>query len=94
MQNSFRHFEYYKEAEEIYCRKNPTDDDFLKYMSDKRGTHVDVGHSLVVALINDTDKIGLTPVYYFALQMICAAKELIPELAENRSEMPDLIDGN
>lgn len=36
-----------------------SDDDFLKYMSDKRGTHVDVGHSLVVALINDTDKIGV-----------------------------------
>ncbi len=58
-----------------------SDDDFLKYMSDKRGTHVDVGHSLVVALINDKDKIGLTPVYYFALQMICAAKKQIPELA-------------
>jgi len=43
-------------------------------MSDKRGTHVDVGHSLVVALINDKDKIGLTPVYYFALQMICAER--------------------
>lgn len=51
-----------------------SDDDFLKYMSDKRGTHVDVGHSLVVALINDKDKIGLTPVYYFALQMICAER--------------------
>ena len=76
MQNSFRHFEYYKEAEEIYCRKNPTDDDFLKYMSDKRGTHVDVGHSLVVALINDTDKIGLTPVYYFALQMILSSSSV------------------
>lgn len=107
--------EYHKEAEEMYCRKNPTDEnesqevynileqigynklsiyDFLKHMSDKRGAHVDVGHSLVVVMINDADKIGLTPVYYFALQMIYAAKKQIPELAEYWPEMPDLIDGN
>mgnify|MGYP001778218524 CR=1 FL=1 len=64
--------------------------DFLKHMSDKRGAHIDVGHSLVVGMINDADRIGLTPVYYFAIQMIYAAKKQVPELAEYWPEMPDL----
>lgn len=63
--------------------------DFLKHMSDKRGAHVDVGHSLVVEMVNAADKTGFTPVYCFAVQMIYAAKKQIPELAEYWPEMPD-----
>lgn len=65
--------------------------DFIKHMSDKRGAHIDIGHSLVVELINDKDAIGLTPIHYFAIQMIYAAKIQIPELAAYWTEMPELM---
>ena len=65
--------------------------DFIKHMSDKRGAHIDVGHSLVVGLVNSKDAIGLTPIHYFAIQMIYAAKKQIPELAGYWAEMPELI---
>lgn len=65
--------------------------DFIKHMSDKRGAHIDVGHSLVVGLVNSKDFIGLTPIHYFAVQMIYAAKTQIPELAGYWIEMPELM---
>ena len=65
--------------------------DFLKHMSDKRGAHIDIGHSLVIEMINNADPTGLTPIHYFAAQMIFAAKKQIPELKDYWSEMPDLI---
>lgn len=65
--------------------------DFIKHMSDKRGAHIDVGHSLVVGLVNSKDVIGFTPIHYFAIQMIYAAKKQIPELAGYWAEMPELI---
>lgn len=65
--------------------------DFIKHMSDKRGAHIDVGHSLVVGLVNSKDVIGFTPIHYFAIQMIYAAKVQIPELAGYWVEMPELI---
>lgn len=65
--------------------------DFIKHMSDKRGAHIDVGHSLVVELVNGEDAIGLTPIHYFAIQMIYAAKIQIPELAGYWTEMPELM---
>ncbi len=65
--------------------------DFLKHMSDKRGAHIDVGHSLVIEMINNADPTGLTPIHYFSAQMIFAAKKQIPELKDYWSEMPDLI---
>lgn len=65
--------------------------DFIKHMSDKRGAHIDVGHSLVVGLVNSKDFIGLTPIHYFAIQMIYAAKTQIPELAGYWAEMPELM---
>ncbi|WP_195604451.1 hypothetical protein [Clostridium tyrobutyricum] len=64
--------------------------DFIKHMSDKRGAHIDVGHSLVVELVNKSDAAGFTPVHYFAIQMIYAAKQQIPELVDYWTEMPDL----
>lgn len=66
--------------------------DFLKHMSDKRGAHIDVGHSLVVEMVNHADSNGLSPIHYFAIQMIYAAKKQIPELVDYWVEMPDLID--
>lgn len=65
--------------------------DFIKHMSDKRGAHIDVGHSLVVEMVNNSDFAGFTPVHYFAIQMIYAAKKQIPELVDYWTEMPDLI---
>lgn len=65
--------------------------DFIKHMSDKRGAHIDVGHSLVVGLVNSKDVIGFTPIHYFAIQMIYAAKVQIPELAGYWEEMPELV---
>lgn len=43
-------------------------------MSDKRAAHIDVGHSLVIEMANNADAIGLTPIHYFAAQMIFTAK--------------------
>lgn len=65
--------------------------DFIKHMSDKRGAHIDVGHSLVVEIVNNLDSAGFTPVHYFAIQMIYAAKKQVPELVNYWTEMPDLI---
>lgn len=65
--------------------------DYIKHISDKRGAHIDVGHSLVVDIINYADSEGWTPIHYFAVQMIYAAKKQVPELKNYWSEMPDLI---
>lgn len=63
---------------------------FLKHLSDKRGAHLDVGHSALIQIINTADDLKLTPVHYFAIQMIYAAKKQIPELSNYWKEMPDL----
>lgn len=65
--------------------------DFLKHMSDKRGVHIDVGHSLVVEMVNNADSSELTPVHYLAIQMIYASKKQIIELSDYWPEMPELI---
>jgi hypothetical protein len=62
--------------------------DYLKHISDKRGAHIDVGHSLVIQLVNYADKQGMTPIYYMGIQMIYAAKKQIPELQGYWKEMP------
>ena len=64
--------------------------DFIKHISDKRGGHIDVGHSLEVAVINQADSINLTPVHYFALQMIYAAKKQILDLNDYWPEIDAL----
>lgn len=63
---------------------------FLKHLSDKRGAHLDVGHSALIQIINTADDLKLTPVHYFAIQMIYAAKKQIPELSNYWKEMPEL----
>ena len=64
---------------------------YIKHLSDKRGAHIDTGHSLVVQIVNQADKDGITPIHYFAFQMIYAAKKQIAELGNYWSEMPELI---
>lgn len=53
---------------------------YIKHISDKRGAHIDVGHSLIVEMVNSADKDGFTPIHYLAVQMIYAAKKQVPEL--------------
>ena len=60
---------------------------FLKHISDKRGAHVDIGHSPVVGLVNSPITDGLTPVLCIALQTIWAVKHQVPELNDYWSEM-------
>lgn len=63
---------------------------FLKHLSDKRGAHLDVGHSALIQIVNTADNLKLTPVHYFAIQMIYAAKKQITELSNYWAEMPEL----
>lgn len=37
--------------------------DYLKHISDKRGAYIDVGHSLVVELVNYADNYRMTLIY-------------------------------
>ena len=62
--------------------------DYLKHISDKRGAHIDVGHSLVVELVNYPDNDRMTLIYYMGIQMIYAKQ--IPELENYWKEMPCL----
>ena len=64
---------------------------YIKHLSDKRGAHIDVGHSLVVELVNYPDGDGMTAIHYFAIQMIYAAKKQIVELNDYWPEMPEMI---
>lgn len=63
---------------------------FLKHISDKRGAHVDAGHSIIVEMINRADTNKMTPIHYFAIQMVYAAKKQIPELNDYWPNMPKL----
>lgn len=65
--------------------------DFIKHLSDKRGAHIDIGHSPVIGMVNQADVQRFTPVHYFAAEMIYAAKKQIPELSDYWVEMPDLL---
>lgn len=53
---------------------------FLKHLSDKRGAHIDVGHSPVIELVNAPITGGITPVLCIAVQTIWAVKQQVPEL--------------
>lgn len=64
---------------------------FIKHMSDKRGAHIDVAHSILIETLNNRDGLGLTPVTYFAIQMIYAAKKQILELSDYWEDMPELM---
>lgn len=62
--------------------------DFIKHLSDKRGAHIDFGLAPLVKMMNDSNSI--TPIQCFALQLIFAAKEQIPELANYWPELTEL----
>ena len=63
---------------------------FLKHQSDKRGAHIDVGHSLVVEMINNPIEKNVTITLCIAIQMVYAAKVQIPELSDYWPNMPTL----
>lgn len=60
---------------------------FLKHLSDKRGAHIDVGHSPLIELVNSTGDDCITPVLRIALQTIWAVKCQIPEMEDYWPEM-------
>lgn len=60
---------------------------FIKYLSDKRGAHIDIGHSPVVTIVNSPIGGIITPILCIAVQMIWAAKHQIPELDSYWPEM-------
>ena len=66
--------------------------DFIKHLSDKRGAHVDVDHSIGIEMINGADANDFTPIHYFSAQLIYAAKKQIQDLSDYWIEMPELID--
>lgn len=63
---------------------------FLKHQSDKRGAHIDIGHSLLVEIIDRPIIKHLTITLCIALYMIHAAKIQIPELSDYWPELPKL----
>lgn len=60
---------------------------FLKHLSDKRGAHIDIGHSPVVEMVNAPITGVITPVLCIAIQTIWAVKHQVPELANYWAEM-------
>lgn len=60
---------------------------FLKHLSDKRGAHIDIGHSPVVEMVNAPITDIITPVLCIAVQTIWAVKNQVPELANYWPEM-------
>lgn len=60
---------------------------FLKHLSDKRGAHIDIGHSPVVEMVNAPITDVITPVLCIAVQTIWAVKDQVPELANYWSGM-------
>ena len=61
---------------------------FLKHQSDKRGAHIDVGHSLLIEMIDRPIYKHMTVTLCIAVHMIYAAKKQIPELSGYWPEMP------
>ena len=60
---------------------------FLKHLSDKRGAHIDIGHSPVVEMVNAPITDVITPVLCIAIQTIWAVKHQVHELANYWSGM-------
>ena len=60
---------------------------FIKHLSDKRGAHIDVGHGPVIELVNQKDNNGHNLILCFAIQLIWAVKNQIPELSDYWPEM-------
>ena len=64
--------------------------EFIKKMSDQKGAHIDRRNSVIMQLVNYPDKFNRTPMNYFAIQMVYAAKKQISELKNYWPEMPEL----
>lgn len=64
---------------------------FIKHLSDKRGAHIDVGHGPVIELVNRNDKNDQNLILYFAIQLIWAVKNQIPDLSDYWPEMDAII---
>lgn len=64
---------------------------FIKHLSDKRGAHIDVGHGPVIELVNQKDNNGHNLILLFAIQLIWAVKNQIPELSDYWPEMDTTI---
>lgn len=64
---------------------------FIKHLSDKRGAHIDIGHSPTIELVNRNDNNGHNLILYFAIQLIWAVKNQINELSDYWPEMDDII---
>ena len=64
-----------------------TVNEFIKHLSNKRGAHIDIGHSEVIELVNDPISELVKPTTCIALQMIWAVKHQVPELMNYWPEM-------
>ena len=64
---------------------------FIKHLSDKRGAHIDIGHGPVIELVNQKDKNDQNLILYFAIHLIWAAKNQIPEISDYWPEMDAAI---
>lgn len=64
-----------------------TINEFIKHLSNKRGAHIDIGHSAVIELVNDPISELVKPTTCIALQMIWAVKQQVPELMNYWPEM-------
>ena len=56
--------------------------DFIKHLADKRGAHLDTSASVFIETINKPDQNQLNAIRCWALQLIFAVKEQIPEFAD------------
>ena len=64
-----------------------TINEFIKHLSNKRGAHIDIGHSAAIELVNDPISELVKPTTCISLQMIWAVKHQVPELMNYWPEM-------
>lgn len=67
--------------------------EYIKQTSDQTGAHLDKKNTILSMILNEPDLLGMTPSYYFAIQLIIAVKKQIPGLFDYWKEMPNLIEG-
>ncbi len=64
---------------------------FIKHISDKRGAHIDIGHSPLVNTVNQKDDNDLNLMICFSVQLIWSAKNQVPELSDYWPEFDNII---
>ena len=64
---------------------------FIKHLSDKRGAHIDIGHSPIISMVNQKDNNGFTLTMCFAVQLIWAVKNQVTELADYWPESDEIL---